>query len=203
MERRSNRILLAFAVVSLVSVAGCARSRPVRYYLLSPLAAMPDMASAPMQFERCLLVEYAVLPKYLDRPQILVHHSQQEVRPLDFHRWAEPLEDGLTRTLAENLTALLPAWQIISPLDAELGEPDGVLYVQVIRLYAGGDEVRFVTNWHIRANNERIAPVPARRTEFREALKSDDPKDMVAAFDLGVLELGKEIAATLMMPGVR
>ena len=202
MARRGYCVLLALlTVTSAFAAGGCARSSPVRYYVLNPLAEAPTQVGAPAQATGRLLVEYAMLPKYLDRPQIVVHQSRHEVRPLEFHRWAEPLKDGLTRVLAENLAALLPAWQIITPTDATRMEFDGTLRVRVIRLHAGGGEVRTVVEWHIRANKDRIAAIPVRRAEYHEVLDSDDPSQLIAAFDRGILALSKEIAAALAQPG--
>jgi uncharacterized lipoprotein YmbA len=48
------------------------------------------------------------IPAYLDRSSIVVRTGEGEVELSGEHRWAEPLRDGISRTLAENLSAMIP-----------------------------------------------------------------------------------------------
>ena len=48
------------------------------------------------------------IPGALDRPQLVAWTAPNELRLDELQRWAEPLDEGTTRTLAENLAALLP-----------------------------------------------------------------------------------------------
>jgi len=48
-----------------------------------------------------------VLPPSLDRPQIVTRLQPNEVQIAEFHRWAEPLGENLTRVLVDNLSVLL------------------------------------------------------------------------------------------------
>jgi uncharacterized lipoprotein YmbA len=49
-----------------------------------------------------------VVPAYLDRRSILTHEPDGEVLIASSHQWAEPLKDGVTRVVAENLAAMIP-----------------------------------------------------------------------------------------------
>jgi hypothetical protein len=48
------------------------------------------------------------IPAYLDRPAIAVRTSGDELRLSEAHHWAEPLKDGVSRVVAENLSAMIP-----------------------------------------------------------------------------------------------
>ncbi len=58
-------------------------------------------------------VEGARLPGHLERPQIVTWTAPNELQVDEFLRWAEPLDAGFTRTLAEDLAALLPDHQVV------------------------------------------------------------------------------------------
>ena len=64
------------------------------------------------------------LPGYLERPQLITWVSSGELRVDEYLRWAEPLDAGLSRTLAANLQALLPESRVMRapwPSRAALG----------------------------------------------------------------------------------
>ncbi len=49
----------------------------------------------------------------LDRPQLVTWTAPNELRLDELQRWAEPLDEGVARTLAGNLAALLPGDRIL------------------------------------------------------------------------------------------
>jgi uncharacterized lipoprotein YmbA len=53
------------------------------------------------------------IPAYLDRSSIVVRTGEGEVELSDECRWAEPLRDGIGRTLAENLSAMIPTDAVV------------------------------------------------------------------------------------------
>ena len=53
------------------------------------------------------------IPGALDRPQLVSWTAPNELRLDELRRWAEPLDEGVARTLAENLAALLPQERIL------------------------------------------------------------------------------------------
>jgi uncharacterized lipoprotein YmbA len=132
---------LAVALLSTLAVSGCVslkRSPEASYFVLRSLA---EPTAAPDSGEESLLgVLQARVPDALDRPQIVAVTAPGELRVDPLHRWAEPLQEGVTRTLAENLGALLPRhrllrspWPASAPLRARLAvelsafgpQPDG------------------------------------------------------------------------------
>jgi uncharacterized protein len=53
------------------------------------------------------------MPGYLDRVQIATRTGADQVAISMFHRWAESLEDGIARTLAEEIGARVPTERIV------------------------------------------------------------------------------------------
>lgn len=98
-----------FAVfVLMVMLAGCfgGTSGPSHFYRLKMLPGSPS----PVSQKRLEIgVEEAVVPQYLDRPQIVTAESgSSELKISEFERWAEPLSAALARTLADDLSLYLP-----------------------------------------------------------------------------------------------
>lgn len=98
------------AVAAAAATAGCVslkRTPEARFFVLRSVAepqAAPAGEGAGRGFVGVMPVR---LPGHLDRPQLVTWTAPGELRIDEFLRWGEPLEAGFTRTLAENLQALL------------------------------------------------------------------------------------------------
>jgi hypothetical protein len=89
-----------------LGAGGCLSvSPPPRTFLLSP--AVPPASSPPLAGV-VVGVGPVGIPTYLDRSSIVVRTGEGEVELSGEHRWAEPLRDGIGRTLGENLSAMIP-----------------------------------------------------------------------------------------------
>ncbi len=92
----------------LLLAAGCAGSKPSRFYMLSPVSGGPE-GRAPASECRDLAIGVGPVdfPEYLDRPQIVTRTGEDILKLAEHDRWAEPLDRNFTRVLAENLSVLL------------------------------------------------------------------------------------------------
>jgi len=124
---RNTALLLAAAAIA-AAASGCVslkRSPEARYFVLRPLAEPAAARDTP---EESLLGLYSVrVPESLARPELVTTVAPGELRVDPLQRWAEPLDEGATRTLAENLGALLPQFRVVrapwpasTPLHARL-----------------------------------------------------------------------------------
>src|SRR5215468_1522054 len=101
--------LFAFVLATAVLAAGClGGSAPTRFYVLAP------MDGAAVAGERPLAVGVGPvsLAGYLDRPQIVTRPAADKIDLGEFDQWGEPLRDGITRVLAEDLARQLPGAKI-------------------------------------------------------------------------------------------
>lgn len=103
---------LAGAVLVLAGCISLKRTPEARFFVLESLA-QPAAAQGPQKPVGIVGVEAVRLPGHLDRPQLVTWTAPNELMVDEFLRWAEPLEDGVTRTLTENLAALLPDYQVV------------------------------------------------------------------------------------------
>ena len=103
MSLRFARSTLTMVVA--LAAGGCLSVSPLpRSYLLSATAPTSPAPHASV----AVGVGPVRIPAYLDRSSIVVRTGEGEVELSDEHRWAEPLRDGIGRTLAENLSAMIP-----------------------------------------------------------------------------------------------
>lgn len=99
------------ALLSVLLVAGCSQWMPVRdraaYHLLEPLVPdRPLKAVSP-----ALAVNRASLPGYLDAEPLITRHAGMLVAS-DLDLWAEPLDDGISRVVAANLSRITGSMNI-------------------------------------------------------------------------------------------
>jgi uncharacterized lipoprotein YmbA len=88
--------------------AGCASSPVTRFYTLSAAAA-PAATSSQLS----VVVGPVSVPAVVDRPQIVVTTGPNQVRLEEFNRWASPLQNNISRVVAENLVVMLGTPRVI------------------------------------------------------------------------------------------
>jgi hypothetical protein len=176
--------------------AGCTLLSPAedpsRFYVLSARSANPAEAA-----DLALGVGPVQLAAYLAVSEIQVRASESELSRSPVDRWAEPLEEGITRVLAQNLSAELgtrdvvlfpwyadqtPSHQVqLSVRRFEL-EPDG----------SGALEVRYeVTGLDARGGHL------VRDVELRQPAAGSDVAASVTALSEALAELARRIAADI------
>lgn len=156
LPRRILPVLAAVAV--LTATSGCAFLKPAKneshYYLLTamrpPGAAVGGSRTGTNLVVRLQPVEVA---NYLKTKDMAVRTGTNEVAFDLFHRWAEPLDDGVRRVLAEDLRANSDIRAVLT--DEPAPAPGPVYNVQVrvlacegVRTNHGG-EVMFKAVWQI------------------------------------------------------
>lgn len=104
-------------LISLVGLAGCMTSTPARFYVLHSIERDDGNGHVNMvDNELALKIDHIEIPDYLNRPQIVTVPNNNVVQLAEFHRWAEPLHNNITRVVTENLSALLKTDKVfVSP----------------------------------------------------------------------------------------
>jgi len=185
--------LLVCALTTWLVGTGC-RSANTRFYVLTP--SQTGM-SADTGEGLALGVDPVQLPAVLDRPHIVTRVDENERRLAEFARWAEPLDENVTRVLAENLSALLGSERVARLPMARQGAVDLRLTVEVLRFDAvpGGDAVLEV-RWHLYAPGSD-SPLHTRHDSFASPSAGVDNGSVVAAMSEALAALSRAIAAEL------
>jgi hypothetical protein len=199
----------AFAL--LITVVGCSGTPSPRLFLLSPgpiqspgQRAMLSSAGGQPMFDvhppsasGARAAVAVTVPQYLDRPEIMVRTDDFELEPLPDARWAEDLTMTASRTLAEDLNRLLPAYDIIAWPNRS-GDPVGYrIDVNLSHFEMNKpNQVAIAGRWVItddRAAKERAS------ANFRNAafVAASDPTSIVEAMSSLLGGVSSEIASEL------
>jgi uncharacterized protein len=103
-------LIMTFTALALVA---CGSSAPANFYLLQARPATSFQGPATDAAEEISIgIGPLELPEYLDRPQMVTRSKGNSVKVHEFERWAEPLVEGVSRVVSDNLADLLLSEQI-------------------------------------------------------------------------------------------
>ena len=195
-DSRACRLALTAAVVTVISV-GCARTAPVRFYVLSSPPELAAESQRPMADSPAIGIGPVKLPAYLERPQIVTRAGDNEVRLAEFDRWAEPLRENLVNVLAENLASLLSTdhvviypWSASTPVRYQVR-------VDIIRFEAVQGTCALLTaRWSLFDPQEKTA-FETSTSSYEEPAGDDTYPARVAALSRTVVALARDIAAAI------
>ncbi len=200
LSRLPALVAAAALVAALAACVSLKRTPEARFFVLRAVAEGPAaQATAPAPSLVGLL--RVALPGYLERPQLITWVGPGELRVDEYLRWAEPLDSGLSRTLAANLQALLPEARVVVAPWPSRANPASRVRVELQRFgpQAGGEVVlegRFAV---LPAEGER--PLAARPVALKRgplaAAPAVDPAAEVDAMSELVADLAREIVNAL------
>lgn len=199
MERlRIMCALTMMLVMGFVMIGGCARSQPAKVYLLHSLSEGGKMTTEGETVPNLTIgVGPVEVPKYLDRPQIVTRTSQNELRLAEFDRWGEPLEDTVTRVLAENLSTLLATDRISLFPRIKSTEIDYQVVVEVVRFEGElGGTVSLEARWSILGEEDKKT-LMTKKTVLSVATESQEYEGLVSAQSRVLADLSREIAGAI------
>src|SRR5262245_47311688 len=204
------RLLLGLAASA--GLASCAVSDPTQYYTLGGAAAASSPGgsaestaggSTPLRSVAAtgalgIGVGPVIMPGYLDRIQIVTRTGADTVQITMFHRWAEPLEDGIVRILADEIAARVPTEQVVMVPWRGLVHRDLQYQVVIAVLrFDGrpGANVTLDTRWRILSRDGKELVV--KRSTVTEAATGPTYEAMVAAMARALVALGGDIAGEI------
>jgi uncharacterized protein len=191
-------IKLFLCCIAVLSTSACASSPDSRFYMLAPMQdAAVSAPAAASQRPVSLCVGPVLVPGYLDRLPVCVRDSAHEVTYAEFHRWAEPLEDGISRVLVDNLSQLLGTaridvfpWKTPAPADYQVR-------VMLIRFDGAlGEQAVLKARWSLTAAGQE-KPVVDLMSVMTEPVESNTHAALVAAQNRTLDRLSREIAAAI------
>lgn len=174
-----------------LALVACGSVPETRFYLLADMDGSPTKARPT---DRPLIVlGRIVVPDYLRQSGLIVQTNEYEIRPANYHRWAEPLEAGLRRALAMELTEAMPRFRI-EPEPRDSREMDYRLDVDVSYFHGNeSGEVFLSGRWmaYDLDDDERVA---SSRFNFRDRIGAPGYASMVAAQAAQLEQLSLEVS---------
>jgi uncharacterized lipoprotein YmbA len=186
-----------------ILLAGCsipmppAQADPTRFFVLQPAIQAPRGTNKEKPL--VIRIKSVDVPGYLRDKPVAVRRGGNEVRYLDLARWAEPLDQGLVRSLMLGLGSFSDVTVVSRQQAVEKWDYD--LTIQVVACEGTeGEGVAFTANWEL---------IPAAGSDGRGrsgTLVGKDltwdgrsPESLVAGFSKGVTQLCDALAEALKL----
>jgi uncharacterized lipoprotein YmbA len=197
---RSNAVALGLALlgVALLILAACAGSKPSKFYILSASSAPGQSEQAPAAATGVSIgVGPVKIPDYLDRVQIVTRSTANALELAEYDRWAEPLDRSLPRLLAENLSALLPADNVVAFPWSGPAHVDYQVVVEVLQFDGTlGQKAWLEARWTILGEGGK--QVRSRgNANLSESVGNASHEALVSGWSKALGGLSREIAASL------
>lgn len=176
---------------ALVFASGCASTPPSRFYTLSAVAVP---AAAPSNVS--VAVGPVSVPADVDRPQFVVSAGPNQVRLDEFNRWASPLQNGISRVVAENLVMLLGTPRVTLYPQTLSADADYRAAIEVQSFAsAPGEAAMLDAVWTVRRMQD--GKTATGRTTVREPVQEKGFDALAAAHSRAVGRLSQDLAGAV------
>jgi uncharacterized lipoprotein YmbA len=195
----SGVILFAMLLIGQgCTLLGSGTQQPTRNYVLNslyseesetpPVAALNDIG---------ILVGPIRMALYLDRVDIVIRDSQNQIRLADFSQWAGPLHENFSRVLAENLSVLLATDRVGIFPGTRAKLFDFNVTVNVTRLDGmPGEKADLRARWSI-LDKSRKKMLFENHTVLSQTTENDSMEALIAAESRTLAALSREIAEAI------
>ena len=177
--------------VGFVLIAGCGTTPPARFYTLS---ATPAPAATPSNLS--VSVGPVSVPAIVDRPQFVVSTGANQVTLDEFNQWASPLQNNISRVVAENLVAMLGTPRV-TLFSQSLGADAGFRAVIDVQRFESvpGEAASFDAVWTVMRAQDGQSQTG--RTTIREPSPQAGYAALAAAHSRAIARLSQDIANAL------
>ncbi len=176
-----------------LSVSGCS-SKPTKFYVLTSLAEVDNIPNSLSGDTLSIGIGPIKLPDYVNRPQIVTKNGGNELVIDEFHRWAESLNNNVSRVLSDNFATLLGTekintypWNRFVPIDYQVAI-DVTRFDSVI-----GEEATIEARWSLLTDRGR-KEIMRKRSKISKIPAADNYDAIVVAESEALAELSQEIA---------
>jgi hypothetical protein len=167
--------------------AGCA-SPPSHFYTLSRTATPVATAS-----KLSVVVGPVSIPAIVDLPQIVVNTGPNQVTLDEYNRWASPLQNNISRVVAENLVAILGASRVSLFQQSLNADADYRVAIEVQSFDSvPGEAATLDAVWMVRRTRDGKADTG--RTTVREPAQEKGYAAIAAAHSRALARLSQDVA---------
>ncbi|MFV8820050.1 PqiC family protein [Haliea sp. E17] len=179
---------LSLAALLLGLVAACSTA-PSQHYILRAREVPPASTG-----DLSIGVGPVTLPNYLQRNNFVITREQNRLQIDSTERWAEPLENGISRVISINLAGLLDTQDVRSYPWHPKRLPDFAVQLRVLEMEADSSEARLIAEWLLLSPGSDGA-LERRIAQFQQALPANaDAGAMAAAYSDLLYQLSRQIA---------
>ncbi|MBF0242115.1 MAG: membrane integrity-associated transporter subunit PqiC [Desulfamplus sp.] len=195
---------LSILIVACLIFTGCITSQPSKFYILTPTKYNNDSVnsqSPPLPILKNKNITVGVGPvsiaKYLDRSQLVVRLSSNQIRLEDFHQWAGSPRDDIPAILLENISSVIEINRVYKYPWQSHAKIDYQIVVDIIQLDGRPDSnVRLVARWEIMKSGREV--IKSQKADFTEPVDNNQFDSFVAAQSRAIGHLSLMIAKSLI-----
>jgi uncharacterized lipoprotein YmbA len=201
MPQNNFKLECAVLLALILFLSGCfgggSQTPATRFYVLNSLYSTETInppKPVTVLEDASIGVGPIKLSQVLDRPQITIRTSKNEIQVADLDRWAAPLIEIITNVLVDNLSTLLSTgsilkfpWRMTIPIDYQI-----VLEITRFDGMPGGN-VDIRARWGILGENGQKV-YAKKKTILTEPIGGDTIPEMVSAQSRLMAKLSVEIA---------
>ena len=177
----------------LMALVACGTTPPAQHYRLSARESLPESTTGP-----ALGVGPVSIPPYLDRNGVVRSDGANGLQIANNERWAEPLDEGITRVVSLNLAGLMQTQNIqLFPWHPRR-QPEFGIKIRVLAMDADAKQVSLVAEWLLyRVDNGEA--LTRRLQEYNQPLSTPENSAAVIAASYSDLlyRLSRDIAAAV------
>ena len=191
-------ILLSFSCL----MAGCTfiggTQQTTQNYVLNSLHSEKIETQAVADLNDIgILVGPIRMALYLDRADIVIRDSQNQIRLAEFSQWAGPLQENFSRVLAENLSVLLTTERVGIFPGTRVMPFDFNVTVNVTRFDGmPGKQADLRARWGI-LDKTRKDLLFGKHSVLSQPTENDSLAALIAAESRALADLSREIAAAI------
>ena len=192
----NQTIQLLFLIIIALALAACGKTPSARFYTLSSMASQGTADHVSNKGKIIIGIGPVDIAAYLDRAEIVTRSSSTTIELASFDRWAEPFEEMIANSLAENISTMLPSVQaIVDPWpEADI---DYQLVIKIKKFDSDNDgNIQLHASWGIlQYSTRKISSV----TESKISVpgSAGDYDAIAINMSRALVKLGEEIAAEL------
>lgn len=193
----ANRfIYFLLSSLLVLPMAGCVggATPPSQFYLLEPLDE--GASGAATVGEKPLIALGPVrISRYLDRPQIVTASAKNAYQLSELNRWAESLDDNISRVLAQNLSLLASVDTLFVGASNRVKQAQLRVAVNILEFHVNpAGQAGLTAQWQIFRGEEIQMD---KQVSYRLPASTTDYHVMVAALNDCLNRMSRELAASV------
>jgi uncharacterized lipoprotein YmbA len=185
-------------LVGACSPFGSGTVQPSKYYVLNSLYSHDETPQPVADLSDIgILVGPIRIAMYLDRSDVIIRNTHNEIEIADFASWAGPLPENFSRILAENLSLWLNTKKVAMFPGSKLPIYDYNVSMNVTRFDGRpGDSAQLRARWVI-LGKKRKTLLFKEHTVLNQPTENDSIEALVAAQSRLVADFSREIAEAI------
>ena len=199
----SLKPIVIFLGLAGLSASGCMNFSPMpdpsRFFTLIPLPQAEQSRARDTDKVNSLFLGIGPIrfPAYLDREQIVMRTAQNRIYISENDRWAEPLEENVTRVLSQNLGILLGGARIIRYPWQTSQRPTYQIEMEVFRFEWNTEGVELLAGWALMDLSNKT-PLMFKESRIARQTRTKSMEASVAALSESLGDLSREIADAIL-----